>query len=292
MSAKIEHLVEQFKALGDATRLRLLALCGEGECSVSELTQVLKLSQPRISQHLKRLCDADLVERFRDGHYVYYRVSLRGPRGAVRRRLLEFLPKDEATFAKDLARLQSLRGAIAADASGGDDRPLHSALVELTVSTPLGDLLDVGCGHGRILKLLASRAQRAVGVDIDADARRFARAEVLLAGLPHCTLRKGDMYALPFADEEFDTVILDDVLNTASRPLAAIAEAARLLRPGGRLILLATTEAFSVRDISSNFASWCRATELRLSAPRSVPASKSRWVLGVATRTKTRSRAA
>ena len=117
-------------------------------------------------------------------------------------------------------------------------RRLHKALIELTVAMPLGDLLDIGSGRGGSLKLLGSRAQRAVGVDIDADARQLARAELLLAGVENCSLRKGDMYELPFADGEFDTVILDDVLGTAERPMTALSEARRLLKPAGRLLLL------------------------------------------------------
>ena len=202
----------------------------------------------------------------------------------TRRRLLELVPKDEPAFVADADRLKLLRGATSSIEASVDDRPLHRALVELTVATPLGDLLDIGCGQGRILKLLASRAQRAVGVDLDADARRFARAELLLAGLPNCTLRKGDMYSLQFADAEFDTVILDDVLTTADEPVAAIREAARLLRSGGRMLLLASVDAGGAQQTRADFADWCRAAGLRMTAPRSIPlTSASSWVLAVAT---------
>ena len=118
------------------------------------------------------------------------------------------LPDDEPEFARDLEKLRKLR---AEDEPGrlvetGDERFLHKALVDLTVATPLGDLLDVGCGQGRILKLLATRAHRVVGVDVDPGARRLARAELLLAGSPNCSLRQGDMYSLPFDDGEFETI--------------------------------------------------------------------------------------
>lgn len=278
------QLIAQFRALADPARLRLLVLCAQGECSVSELTEVLSLSQPRISQHLKTLCEAGLLERFRDGHFVYYRVPVRGDDAATRRRLLELVPQDEPVFGADAERLRLLRGATSAVDVSVDDRPLHRALVELTVAAPLGDLLDIGCGQGRILKLLASRAQRAVGVDLDADARRFARAELLLAGLPNCTLRKGDMYSLQFADAEFDTVILDDVLTSADEPVAAILEAARLLRPGGRLLLLASVDVGDAQQTKTDFAGWCLAAGLRMSAPRSIPLTGGgSWVLAVAT---------
>lgn len=288
METDTAQLISQLKALADPVRLRLVALCARGECSVSELTQVLGLSQPRVSQHLKALCDSGLVERFRDGHFVYYRAPLRGGNAAARRRLLALLPDDEPQFEIDAKFIRELRGSQGVDALPGEateaqSRALHRALVELTVSRPLGDLIDVGCGQGRLLKLLATRARRAVGVDIDADARRFARAELLLAGLPNCTLRKGDMHSLPFGDDEFDTVILDDVLDASERPVEAINEARRVLRPVGRIIALSSIGDSDVANITKALAAWCRASQLRLSTPRSIPTHSPHWILAVLT---------
>jgi len=286
MNYGVDALVTQLKALAEPVRLRIVMLCAQGECSVSELTEILGLSQPRVSQHLKQLCDAGLLERFRDGHFVYYRVLSGGRHASLRRKLLGLVPVDDASFADDTARLRSLRGngIASGDEQGMQDRPLHRALVELTVAAPIGDLVDIGCGHGRILKLLASRARRAVGVDIDSDARRFARAELLLAGLPNCTLRKGDMYRLPLGDGEFDTAILDDVLFDAERPRDAIAEAARILRPGGRLLLLAAASQRDFAERADRLADWCVESELRLARARPVPARQPSWLLAVATK--------
>ena len=285
MNQVTTQLIERFKALADPVRLRLLALCSVAECSVSELTAVTSLSQPRVSQHLKQLIAANLLERFRDGHFVYYRVPSNGPDLLARRRLLSLLPEDEPEFARDVDKLRKLRGEIGAAPllEAADDRMLHKALVDLTVAAPLGDLLDVGCGQGRILKLLASRAQRVVGVDIDSDARRLARAELLLAGSPNYSLRQGDMYSLPFNDREFDTVILDDVLGGADRPVDAIEEAQRLLKEGGRLLLLAAVDDRNATETRDNFADWAARTGLRLAPPRSIPETKPGWMLGVAT---------
>ncbi len=283
MDSETEQLMARFKALADPVRLRLVALCVQGESSVSELAEVLGQSQPRISQHLKILCDARMLQRFRDGHYVFYRAPVRGRQATDLRRLLALVPDDEPEFRRDLDRLRALRGGPPAAEVREEDRSLHKALVELTVSTPLGDLIDIGCGQGRILKLLASRAQRVVGVDIDADARRYARAEVLLAGLPNCSLRKGDMYDLPFADDEFDTVILDDVLGGADDPVAAILEARRLLKPEGRLLLLSAVDAGGVDAARSAFGAHARAAGLRLAAPKALPAGQPRWLLAIAT---------
>jgi SAM-dependent methyltransferase len=287
MNFTTDSLLRQFKALADPVRTRLVALCGLAECSVSELTKVTGQSQPRISQHVKQLCDVDLLERFKDGHFVYYRVPTSGTGSSMRRKLLALLPENEPQFSKDAVKLREIRAA------GGDvaalvsesDRSLHRALVELTVSRPLGVLLDIGCGQGRILKLLASRAHRAVGVDIDSNARKLARAALLLAGTPNTTLRQGDMVALPFDDGEFDTVILDDVLGNAKDPAAAIAEAKRLLSPDGRLLLLASVGDSDISELGARFAKWAATAGLRLAPPRPVPNKNPGWLLAVATAT-------
>lgn len=280
MGPTTEQLLQRFKTLSDPIRLRLLALCAEGDCSVSELTEITAQSQPRISQHLRQLCDAGLVERFRDGHFVYYRVPTRG---ADLRQIVALLPTDEPQFDRDIAELRALRGASAAETRGEDDRPLHHALLELTVSTPIGDLLDIGCGQGRVMQLLASRARRAVGVDIDADARRYARAHLLLAGLRNCTFRNGDMYALPLGEQRFDTIIVDDVLRDAVDPVKVLVEARRHLNDGGRLIVLSSTEGQVAGDLIARIAEWSRDAGLRLSPPRAVPPTDSRWLIAVAT---------
>ena len=285
MKASTDQLLSQFKALADPVRARLVVLCGLAECSVSELTQVTGQSQPRISQHVKQLCAVGLLERFKDGHFVYYRVSTAGEGSAVRRRLLALLPDDEPQFQKDSDKLRDIRG----EGSGVEvpvsdsDRSLHRALVELTVARPLGDLLDIGCGQGRILKLLASRAHRAVGVDIDSDARRLARAELLLAGTPNTTLRHGDMNALPFEDQEFDTIILDDVLTDAKDVPATLNEAKRLLSAGGQLLLLASVGKTDLDELRTQFATWAAAADLRLSTARPIPNHNPEWLLAVAT---------
>jgi len=295
MQESTDNLITHLKALADPVRLRLLALCVRGEATVSELTEVMSQSQPRISQHLKQLCGADLLEKFRDGHFVYYRVPLSSKRAAQRRRLFSLLPADEPQFERDFAKLCELRTAQGVAVPEQDDdavRHLHSALIELTVSTPLGDLLDIGSGQGRILKLLGSRAQRAVGVDIDSDARQLARAELLLAGVENCSLRKGDMYDLPFVDGEFDTVILDDVLGDAKRPMTAISEARRLLKPGGRLLVLGQSDSGDVKKLQEQLTIWCRTANLRLAPPRRIPGKQPRWLLAVATLTDGKTEAA
>ena len=144
MSSSTEALLRQFKALSDAHRLRIVSLCQQGEVSVSELTEVLGQSQPRVSQHLKQLCEAELLERFRDGKRVYYRQPPAD--NAAKRRLLGLIPADDPTFVDDLARLRQLRGATLSEVAAEEPaaRAIHRALIEQTVAAPLGDLQTPG----------------------------------------------------------------------------------------------------------------------------------------------------
>jgi SAM-dependent methyltransferase len=298
MKARTEHLLLQLKTIADPMRLRLLALCRRGECSVSELTQVTGQSQPRVSQHLKMLCDAELLERFRDGKRVYYRVPLLQARSPAGRRLLDLIPHTDPTIAADAERLREARATgqetrtapVAGEDAAG--RAVHRLLLALTVTAPLGDLLDIGCGRGRMLKLLASRANRAVGVDIDADARQVARTDLMLAGLPNCSLRQGDMYRLPFDESEFDTIILDDVLADARQPIRALREAKRLLRPGGRLFVLQELRGRPSSELQKSLAEWSAAAGMRLAPGRLAPEKDPDWLLCVATRIDTSAAAA
>ena len=297
MQLAAETLLLQLKALSDPTRLRLVALCRKGECSVSELTRVTGLSQPRVSQQLKALCDAGLLSRFRDGKRVFYRVPREQHADSTLKRLLDLVPDDDPVFAADWELLLKGRGKRIDDSESDREdesarRALHRAILDLTVTAPIGDLLDVGCGRGAILKLLASRANRAIGVDIDADARQLARAELMLAGAPNCSLRKGDMYRLPFADQEFSTIIIDDVLVEARRPVRALSEARRLLRPGGRLFIVESVTRQDANDVQRSLAAWSRDAGLRLAPVRLVPQKNPAWVVSAATVVGTREVAA
>ena len=288
MHPATETLLHRLKTLGDLTRLRLLALCQQGECSVSELTRVIGQSQPRISQQLKQLCETGLLRRFRDGKRVFYRVPATNGRKADLRQLIELIPSGDPLLIEDLNQLRQLRGqGIGAVTPEKEidltDRAIHKALVELTVAAPIGDLLDVGCGRGSTLKLLASRARRAVGVDIDENARRLARAELMLAGLPNCSLRQGNMYRLPFDDADFNTIILDDVLAEAADPVRALVESRRLLKPGGRLFILQAISESTATSIQQSLAEWSAEAALRLAPAHFVPAKNPTWLLSVAT---------
>lgn len=283
-----DQLIQRLKVLADLTRMRLIALCRQGECSVSELTEVTGQSQPRISQHLRALCDSGLLLRHRDGKRVFYRVPQRAEDAALHEKLLSLIPIDDREFIDDWRRLVELRGEYLGPASelaevDDADRAIYRAIIDLTVTTPIGSLLDIGCGRGQILKLLASRATRAVGVDIDEKARTLARAELMVAGVSGCSLRKGDMYRLPFDDQEFDTIILDDVLSNAKLPIRVLLEARRLLKPGGRILLLLSIDGSSSDESKASLARWSAAAHLRLAPARIATLQNPRWMLAVAT---------
>ncbi len=248
----IEENLNSLKAASDMTRLRLLALLAAGEATVGELQAVLDQSQPRVSRHLKILCEGGLADRFRDGHSVYYRISGEPSTRAFVSVLLGRLDVKEPTIEADADKMSQVRAKRARHAWSDKDVLLASGRAQIPgiaaeddlaaafgeLPGELGDLLDVGSGTGAVLCHLAPRAREATGVDISPAMRVVARTRVREAGISNCTLRQGDMHQLPFADDSFDTVLLDQVLTLTDQPRVAIKEAARVLRSGGQLLVL------------------------------------------------------
>nr|WP_295374401.1 metalloregulator ArsR/SmtB family transcription factor [uncultured Sphingosinicella sp.] len=242
-----------FQSLADPTRLRILALLRAMELSVGELAQVLGQSQPRVSRHVKILIDAGLAERRKEGSWVF--LSLRADRVQPLFALLDSWGEgDSAQVAADVARLAAVQADRAASAeryfashaADWDElRSLHIAESEVEAAVaralgdkPVGELIDIGTGTGRMLELFGRAARRALGVDRSPEMLRLARVKLAQAGIQSAELRQGDMYALPIASGSADTVILHQVLHYAQQPAAAVAEAARLLAPGGRLLVV------------------------------------------------------
>lgn len=250
----MEHVLAALRAAAEPTRLRLLSLCAQGELTVSELVTILGQSQPRVSRHLKLMCEGGLLERFREGAWVFYRLSRSGAGGDLARRALELIPPDDAQLGRDNARLAAIQQARAAAAAAYFDgnaerwaevRSLHideaeveAALRRAVDGRRIGDLLDIGTGTGRLLEVLGPLAERAEGIDASRQMLAVARATLEAAGLRHCGVRQADMYALPFDDSAFDLVVIHQVLHFADNPAAAVAEAGRVLRPGGLLALV------------------------------------------------------
>lgn len=252
----MQTLPALFQSLADPTRLRILTLLRAMELSVGELAQVLGQSQPRVSRHVKILIDAGLAERRKEGSWVF--LSL----GAAERVAPLFalidgwaaLDGEDHWAVADAARLAAVRAdrAAAAEryfashAADWDElRSLHIAEseVEAAIARALegretGRLVDIGTGTGRMLELFAPAAERALGIDRSPEMLRLARVKLAEAGLAATELRQGDMYSLPLASGSADTVIIHQVLHYAQQPAAAVAEAARLLGPKGRLIIV------------------------------------------------------
>jgi ArsR family transcriptional regulator len=229
----------------------LLALLARAELTVGEICEVLGQSQPRVSRHLKLLCDARLLDRFREQHWVYYRAPAAGAARETVRQLLTLVAEDDDVLRRDRSRMEQViaeRGRRAAGQLQGDETNRASAALDSFVlselgTEPIGALLDVGTGGGHLLALLGAKATRAVGVDISSEALRLARTNVHGAGLSHCELQHSDMYDLPFTAPLFDTVTVDRVLATSERPVAALAEIARTLKHGGRAVVIEDFDA-------------------------------------------------
>lgn len=251
----MDALLQALKAAAEPTRLRLLALCAHAELTVTELTQILGQSQPRVSRHLKLLCDAGLLERHREGTWAYYRLASAAAGGDLAKSLVDLITEgDDEVLNRDLERLETIkqtRARAAADyfrrnAERWDEiRSLYVAesQVEDAVLRIIGprqvrDFLDIGTGTGRMLEILAPRIERGVGIDLSHDMLRVARANLERAGYRHCQVRHGDMYNLQVPASEFDLAVVHQVLHYAEEPASVIEEAARALRPGGLLIIV------------------------------------------------------
>jgi ubiquinone/menaquinone biosynthesis C-methylase UbiE/DNA-binding transcriptional ArsR family regulator len=242
------------KAAGEETRLRVLVLLAEAELTVSDLTQILRQSQPRISRHLRLLVEAGLVERFREGTWAFFRLAERGGSAELARALVARLDPDDPVAARDRERLAAVRRARAAAAQDYFSahaeewdriRKLHVAdeAVEAAIREALGErpfrsLLDLGTGTGRILELFGPTVERGLGVDFSLDMLRLARARIERAGLRHCHVRQGDIYDLALPAGTFDVVVIHQVLHFLDDGARAIREAARVLAPGGRLLVV------------------------------------------------------
>ncbi len=240
------------RAAAEETRLRVLALLGEGELSVSDLTDILGQSQPRISRHLKLLVEAGLVERHREGAFAFFRLAER--EAGLVAPLLAGLDRASPPLSEDRARLEAVRASRASIAQAffarlapqwDRLRSLHvpeatveAAVLDAVGAGPIRSLVDLGTGTGRMLQLLGPRAGRATGLDASHAMLSVARANLERAGLARVDLRQGDIHAPPFARGSFDLVLVHQVLHYLDDPARALREAARLVAPGGRLLVV------------------------------------------------------
>ncbi len=252
----MEILLNRLKAAAEPTRLRILALCAQGELTVSELTHILGQSQPRVSRHLKLLCDAGLLNRFQEGAWVFYRLADRsGSRAyALCQQIIGLIPENDPQVNRDMQRLAEVRRARheIADAyfrenasrwdqirsMHVDDAEVEAALLSALPHDEEKRLIDIGTGTGRILELMAPRVARSIGVDLSREMLALARSRLDSLDIRGCQVRQGDMYQLREDDAGFDIAILHQVLHYADDPAAVVIEAARVLVPGGTLAIV------------------------------------------------------
>ncbi|MEM8771587.1 MAG: metalloregulator ArsR/SmtB family transcription factor [Pseudomonadota bacterium] len=291
----LDSTLSVFRAIGEETRLRIMAILVQGELTVSELTQILGQSQPRVSRHLKILTDAGLIERHREGAWMFYRIAADAAEDTGRARLIEaiveFSRGGDRVIARDVERFAQSRKARAAQAAQYfqenaaewsklralhlPDSDIEERIVDIAGETSLGVFVDLGTGTGRMLEIFADRYEQAVGYDLSHEMLSIARLNLERAGIAHAQARHGDLFALPLESASVDTVCIHQVLHYLAAPETAISEAARLLRPGGKLIIsdFAPHELEFLRDQHAHrrlgFAdeevrAWCANSHLRI----------------------------
>lgn len=254
MGLALDTLVDVLKTAGEPTRFRLLALLAAGDLTVTDLTEILGQSQPRISRHLKLLAEEALIDRYQEGAWAYFRLKQEGKAATLVRTLLAAASEEDPVLLRDSERLTTVKRLRAEraqayftrNASEWDElRRLHisdaaveSALLKLIGPAPIDALLDLGTGTGWILQLLSNIYRRAVGIDASRDMLSVARSNLDKAGIVKASVRHGDILNLPLEGQDFDLITVHQVLHFLDQPELAIAEAARVLRPGGRLLIV------------------------------------------------------
>jgi ubiquinone/menaquinone biosynthesis C-methylase UbiE/predicted DNA-binding transcriptional regulator len=265
----MEQLVTALKAIADPTRLRLLLLVARSELAVTDLTWIVRQSQPRVSRHLKILTEAGLLERHKEGSWVYYRLAQSGEASTFLPALVESIDTSAPEVARDIERLSETQAnrTVAAKryfdshaAEWDQMRALYISedevereMLKLLSKKPIHALLDIGTGTGRILEVMAPHIKRGVGIDNSREMLALARVRLDKNSLRHCQVRQGDMYDLPTENGGYDAITLHQVLHFAEDPKAAISEAAVALAPGGRL-LVADFAPHTREDLRENHA--------------------------------------
>ena len=262
MSQPIEEVLRSLRAAAEPTRLRMLAVLARGEFSVTDLTRIFGQSQPRVSRHLKLLGDSGLLERFREQHWIYYRVPVDGDGARLVRSLLELVDPDDASISVDRERAAAVLAERACGASGKPEEGLRSSedmARELTevIAAEFGErafdsVLFLGHEPSMLLAGIGPRARRVVGLSDSRLEVQRARALLHGRGLSHCVLQHGDLQSIPHPGASFDTVILDRVLAGHARPQSLLLESARMLEPQGRTIVIEDYDVLAERTSGEN----------------------------------------
>jgi ubiquinone/menaquinone biosynthesis C-methylase UbiE len=250
----MDQLLHGLRAAAEPTRLRILALCGHAELSVTELVSILGQSQPRVSRHLKLLVEAGLLDRNQEGSRAFYRPTNDGPGAELGQLLIDLIPDSDTALGLDLSRLARIKDERARRAedyfhrnAGNwedlrglyiDDNLIDAKLREIIEAVPVADMLDIGTGTGRVLRLAGSHSKSAIGIDNSRDMLDIARGNLDRDGFRNCQVRHADMYRLPFTTDRFDLVTANMLVRYADDPGAVLSEGMRVLRPGGRMIVV------------------------------------------------------
>lgn len=250
----LDTIVDLLKTIAEPSRLRILNLLSEGDLSVSELTSILGQSQPRVSRHLKLLLDARLIRRQQEGSWALFRLSRDEAGNRLVQELLNRIDTSDETIRRDAERLADVKekrrelasAYFSANAASWDkirslhvsDKQVEEALLRIVGDKPVRYMLDLGTGTGRMLELFSDIYQHGIGIDSNREMLHVARANLDAAGVRDAEVRLGDVYNLPVARDGFDLVIVHQVLHYLDQPATAIRQAARCLRPGGRLIVV------------------------------------------------------
>lgn len=291
-----EQLLRGLRAVADPSRLRMLSVLARGEFAVTELTEVLGQSQPRVSRHLRLLAEAGLLQRFRELHWVYYRLATEGEGAELAQALLGLLDRDDPRVVLDRERAAALlsrrvdsAGPAAATADG--TRAVDSGELAAVACTELGGsgfdaLLYVGPAPTAMLRALGVRARRVVGLSDSRPEVQRARASLHGAGFSHCVLQQGDLQSLAAAAGSFDAVVLDRMLAREARPEQVLADAARVVRPGGRLVLVEDYDALAARAAADNplavLREWVTRAGLVCARIRPVDTGRSHLLVAIA----------
>ncbi len=254
MDAGITPLLNALKAAGEPTRLRILVLLGQGELSVGEMVHILGQSQPRLSHHLKRLTQSGLVQRLPEGAWVFYRLIRQGSPHRLLLTILSEVDIAQPPFSHDLQALTSVRQTRMAKAERYfadiaekwdslralhyPEKDIEAALLAAAGPGPFERIIDLGTGTGRMMMLFADKAQEIEGLDFSHHMLTLARANLSAAHIQNAHVRHGLVDALPFCDSSADLVIMHQVLHYLDDPGATLLEAARILRPGGHILLI------------------------------------------------------
>lgn len=298
----LDALVEVLKTIAEPTRLRILNLLSDGDLTVSELTAILGQSQPRVSRHLKLMLDAKLIRRQQEGSWALFRLSRDAEGDVLVQELLGRIDNLDETIRRDSERLADVKtrrrdkasAYFSNNASSWDeirslhvsDKDVEEALLSLIGDKPVRFMLDLGTGTGRLLELFSGLYQHGIGIDANREMLNVARSNLDQAGVRNAEVRLGDVYNLPVARNGFDLVTIHQVLHYLDDPSEAIRQAARALRPGGRLVIVdfAPHHLDFLRDehahqrlgfSDQDVAAWVKEAGLALSASTELAAGKN-----------------